>query len=467
MSRFRGQLNRDRTVDVLLVCAIIVSAAIIIVPYILPRPLPEITLHVLTDYDSLITYEMEDAFLTSSYAEDNNIVDIEWVINVRSPWDTLVGSGSIDLIMGPWAIIDDFGPTGLLRPISESILSGVNESIAGVPMKGYSAFQPIWCSYAIRITIFELLANETLLQEYGLTIPETLEDLLSPHYYLDEFNSSLIGMDLPESFSVGYEFRNFITKALGWNNGIQNLTCLYANSQLYYYEGAAFEALLEGEIGITLTMFDGQSWDPLPSTISRTHLENMLVVNPKVVAIANATQNASHSEAFIDYLLSLEGQSMLLVDDSSLLPVSREAFDVLESEVDESIYTEFNWAIRSEGFGVSESYSIEDNTLGVYLDSTALLIHSNLTNSWRNIARAYENGSINEIQFNYFKELLGKPLTIVDPISHVNESFTQDYARRIFPDLYNVDYAIEVTYLWTVAANQRYELVIDELSALI
>lgn len=464
MSRFRGQLNRDRTVDVLLVCAIIVSAAIIIVPYLLPRPLPEITLHVLTDYDSSIIYEMEDAFLTSSYAEDNNIVDIEWVTHVRSVWNTLVGSGSIDLIMGPWAIIDDFGQTGLLRPISESILSGVNESIAGAPMKGYSAFQPIWCSYAIRITIFELLANETLLQEYGLTIPKTLEDLLSPHYYLDEFNSSLIGMDLPVSFSVGYEFRNFITKALGWNNGIQNLTCLYANSQLYYHNGEAFEALLKGEIGITLTMFDGQSWEPLPSTISRTHLENMVVVNPNVVAVDNATQNASHSEAFIDYLLSPEGQSMWLMDESSLLPVSREAYDV--GEVDESIYDEFNWTIRSEGFGVSDSYSIEDNTLGVYMSSTALLTHRNLTNSWRNINRASENGSINEIQYNYFREMLGKPLTIVDPISHVNESFTQDYARRIIVDLYSVDYALEVTYLWKIAANQRYELLLSELSAL-
>jgi ABC-type Fe3+ transport system substrate-binding protein len=464
MSRFRGQLNRDRTVDVLLVCAIIVSASIIIVPYLLPRPPPEITLRVLTQYDPSITDEMENAFLTSPYAEDNNIVAIEWITHMNSMWNILIGSGSIDLIMGPWEIIDEFGKTGLLRPISENILSEVNESIGGVPMRGYSASQPIWCSYAISITIFELLTNETLLQEYELSIPETVEDLLSPGYYPDEFNSSLIGMDWPEFLSVGYEFRNFVIEALGWNNGIQNLTGLYGNSQLYHHDGEALEALLEGEIGITLTMFNGQPWEPLPSTISRTHLENMVAVNPDVVAVDNETQNASHSEAFIDYLLSSEGQSIWLVDDSSLLPVCREAYDV--AEVDESIYAEFNWTIRSEGFGVSDSYSIEDNTLGVYMSSTALLTHSNLTKSWRNISRAYDNGSINEIQFNYFKEMLGKPLTIVDPISHVNESFTLEYARRIIFDLYNVDYADEVTYRWMTAANQRYELVLSELSAL-
>ena len=50
--------------DVLLVCAIIVSASIIVVPYLLPRPLPEITLRVLTQYDSSITDEIEDSFLS-------------------------------------------------------------------------------------------------------------------------------------------------------------------------------------------------------------------------------------------------------------------------------------------------------------------------------------------------------------------------------------------------------------------
>ena len=467
MSRFRDQLNIDRTVDVLLVCAIIVSASIIIVPYILPRPLPEITLRVLTQYDSSITDVMENSFLTSSYAEDNNIVDIEWVTQLSSMWRILIESGPIDLIMGPWEIIDEFGQTGLLRPISESILSGINESIAGVPMKGYSASQPIWCSYAISIRIFELLANETHLQEYGLSIPETVEDMLSPRYSPTDLNSSLIGMDWPVSFSVeNYEFRNFITKAFGWNNGIQNLTNLYANSQLYQHAGEALEALLEGEIGITLTMFDGQSWESLPSTISRTHLENMVFVNPNVVAVDNETQNASHSEAFIDYLLSPEGQSIWLVDDYGLLPVSREVFDVPEAEYNESIYEEFNWTISTEGFGVSDSYSQEDDVLGVYMEFTTKLTHSTLTKSWRNIFRAYENGSVNEIQFNYFREMLGMPLTIVDPISHVNEIFTREYAQRIFIHLYNVDYAIEVTYLWMVAANQRYEMILSELSAL-
>ena len=313
---------------------------------------------------------------------------------------------------------------------------------------------------------FEILSNETVLQEYDLAIPETMEDLLSPDYYVAAINSSLIGLDWPISFSVGYHFRNLLTKAIGWNNGIQNLTCFFANSKLYHHDGEAIEALLDGEIGLTLTMFEGQSWESLPGTISRTHLENMTAVKPHVIAIDNRTGQASHSEAFIEHLLSPMGQAALLANYSGLMPVRHEAFDFTETEIDWSIYAEFNWTISSDGFGISNPYSLEDNALGVYMGSTSLLTHGNLTNSWRNIFEAYGNGSINEIQFNYFKGLLGTPLTITDPLSHTNESFTKEYARRILIDLYDVDYAVEITHLWLVAANQRYAMILSELSTL-
>jgi len=466
MYGLRGRLRSDRTVDVLLVCAILISASVIVIPYFLPKSIPEITLRVLTQHDSSFTDEIENSFLASSYAEENNIIDIEWVTHANSMWNILIGSGSIDLIMGPLEIMTGFGQSGLFRPITESILSVLNETIAGVPLKGYYSTQPIWCSYAISIINFELLANETLLQEYELAIPEILEDLLNPDYYITAINSSLVGLDWPVSFSVGYYFRNFITKALGWKNGIQNLTCLFANSKLYHHDGESLEALLNGEIGVTLTLFDGQLWEPLPSTISRTHLENMTVVKPYVIAIDNRTRQTAHAEAFVEYLLSPQSQAAWLIDDSGLMPINRGAFDFVETDVDASIYAEFNWTSRSGGFGISESYSLEDNALGVYMGSTSLLTHGNLTNSWRNIFKAYENGTIDEIQFNYFKGILGTPLTITDPISHINESFTQEYARRILIDLYEMNYADEITYLWMIAANQRYSMILGELSAL-
>ncbi len=77
----------------------------------------------------------------------------------------------------------------------------------------------------------------------------------------------------------------------------------------------AAEALLDGEIAITMTMFYGQIRNSLPPTISRTHLENMVVVDPNLIAVTNGTQHQYQSEAFVDYILSPEGQAIWLMND--------------------------------------------------------------------------------------------------------------------------------------------------------
>lgn len=462
MSKYRGVLKREKAIDVLLICAIIVASSIIIIPFLIPKPLPETTLRILTRYDAALHSEIEESFLSSSYAEDNNIVDIEWVTYDLSFWGTLARSGDVDLVIADLLALSELERTGSLKPMTSFMVSQVIESIAGVSIKKYTAGIPVWCGFAIRVKIFELLVNETLLQEYGLSVPEAVEDLLLPDYYPGVTNTSLIGLDMPEALSMGHQFQHIITKSLGWEQGIQDLTLLYANSQLYWNEGDALEALLDGEIAITLTMTDGQTQESHPLTISRTHLENMVVVEPYLVAVANGTQHQSQSEAFIDYLLSPEGQSIWLVNEYGLLPVRREAFDAVEGEVDDSIYAEFNWTVRAGGPGVSNYISSEDLALRIYMNSTTFSARDNLTNSWMNIAKAYENGTINQVQFNQFKQMLGEPLTISDPITNVSERFTEEYALRIMPELSNV----EVTHLWIVAANQRYQMILDELSAL-
>jgi hypothetical protein len=149
------------------------------------------------------------------------------------------------------------------------------------------------------------------------------------------------------------------------------------------------------------------------------------------------------------------------------LPVRREAFDVVEAEVDDGIYAEFNWTVRAGGPGVSNLISSEGFVLLFYMNSTTFSALSNLTNSWMNIIRAYDNGSINQVQFNQFKQMLGEPLSISDPNTNVSESFTEDYALRILPKLYNVTYEIEIIRLWRIAANQRYQDVINQLASLL
>jgi ABC-type Fe3+ transport system substrate-binding protein len=469
MSRFRGQLNRDRTVDVLLVCAIIVSASIIIIPYILPRPFPEppvVTLHILTQDSVMIQTAIEEWFLNSTLAQQHNIVDIEWTSLPSSMWNDRIGSGSFDLVMGSIDQVSQFGNRGLLRRINQSGILGVNETIAGVNMRGYNgAQQTIWNCYGLYVTIFELLVNETLLQENGLPVPSTVDDLLSPQYHLEE-DSSLIGMDIPGHLSIGHQFQHLMTRSLGWEIGVQKLTALYANSRFYESVGDAEEAVRNGEIAIALTTFTGRPHDLLLPSLHRVHLENQVVVVPEVVGIDISTQQHIESEAFIEYLLSPECQSIMLQASGTRMPIRRDAFDVNPGIVDESVYAEFNWTVSTNGSGVSDLLTFGDFALWLYMSSTTFSTRSNLTNCWVNIYEAYENGSIDHEQFVEFRERLGESLTIIDPVSLTNRTFSAEYAFYVV-DYYSLeDSRRELQRRWKIAANQRYEMILSELSAL-
>ncbi len=462
----RRKVSRDRAIDALLVIGIIVSASIIIVPYLLPRLFPETTLRILARYDISILNEIEQSFLSSTYAEESNIIDIEWESIDASLWDYYARSGEIDLILGDLPLLDWLDKTYSLRPITSAAIDGVTPTISGVSMKRYSDMLPIWCAYAIRVTTFELFINEALLQTYNLSIPETVEDLASSDFCPSGTNEPLIGLVVPEQLSIDHQFQHVVTKKLGWMNGLQNLTLIYANSRFYEDDEDAVNALLNYETAIALTIFDGQAYETPLSPFRRCHLQNMIVVQPELIAIADGTRQQSQSEVFIDYLLSPEGQSLWTYYESDRLPVRREAFEY-GGGFNMNKYEEFNWTMRSGGPGVSEWLSSESFALWYYFNSTVFSSLNNLTLTWKNVVNARMNNSIDFIQFKQLRECLGEPLTIIDPISHLNESFTNSYALSILDELYNVDFLVEVIRLWRVAANQRYEMVLNMLSAII
>lgn len=113
------------------------------------------------------------------------------------------------------------------------------------------------------------------------------------------------------------------------------------------------------------------------------------------------------------------------------------------------------------------SWSPTNYALWLYMNSTVFSTGGNLSHTWKNIFGAYENGSINSIQFNQFSDMLGEPLTIIDPNSSVNESFTRYYALSLLDELQNSGFLLEITHLWRVAANLRCETIMNVLSVLI
>ena len=460
-------MAESRRIDALLLIVIIVAAAIIIVPYILPKPQPKVTLSILTRFGPSVTSEIESSFLASSYAEENNIVGIDWLSPGIDMWGLYARAGEADLILCDYSAITGLENSNALRPITSTSLSYVSETFAGVYMKHYVSGLPIWCCFAFRPTIFDLLVNESSLRSFGLAITENIDDLLSLSYWQDGQNTSLIGLDIPSTMSTGHQFEHMLTKKVGWELGIQDLTLLFANSRLFDASRSALMGLLNGEVAITLTTSDTRKLASLPPSISYVHLENMVGVQRNVIAVTNGTPQPTSAESFVDFLFSPNGQSIWFNIDAGLMPVRREAFQVSGIEIDSDTYEEFDWTFRAQGPGVSDIISDEDFALRYYLNSTACSTWNNLTLVWKNLGNALENGSISHAQFTQFCELLGDPLVITDPLSQLNESFTESYALRIQENSYTPGYLTEVIRLWRTAANQRYEAILSILSALV
>ncbi|MFW9769689.1 MAG: extracellular solute-binding protein [Candidatus Thorarchaeota archaeon] len=460
-------MGNKKSMDALIIVAIIVCSTIITIPLWIPRPPPEVTLRILTflDIDSQILFE--EPFLSSAFADDHNIVDIEWIGFNSDIGQFMIGSGNLDLVMVPSEVIENYAELGYLKHIDRNVTIGLNETIAGVPLKGYDGLHAIWCTYGFYIAIYELLVNTTMLQEYGLSVPTTIEDLASPQYAPNGPNSSLIGYGFVDRLSEEHEFQHLLTKQMGWEEGIKMLTTIYANSRVYEDMSEAELALEGGEIAITMSTFTGNPHEPLPFGIVRTHLEDQVAIIRDAVGIDNATQHPEESEGFVKYLLSPECQSNILHYAGSQMPIRREAFEINPTISDYSIYSEFNWTARSEGMGIESLLDIEDLALWYYLNSTAFASRRNLTICWENLYESFNNGSITQTQFENFRDGMGELLNITDPLTNDSETFTEEYAVRIALDLYIVDYEQELSRRWRLAANLRYDQILFELSALL
>lgn len=89
------------------------------------------------------------------------------------------------------------------------------------------------------------LVNTKLLEEKGLPIPETYEDMLDPQY------AGLISMPSPKSSGTGYSYYNGMVTVLGEEEGLAYFDTLNPNIKEYTTSGSApAKAAVRGDVAI-------------------------------------------------------------------------------------------------------------------------------------------------------------------------------------------------------------------------
>ena len=124
---------------------------------------------------------------------------------------------------------------------AEIILNSDPELFADLSEYDFSIYDPSVTGYTERHhryavngkTAGAFLVNQAALEEKGLPVPETYEDMLKPEY------AEMIAMPSPMSSGTGYSYYNGMVTLLGEEAGLKYFDDLYPNIMEYTTSGSA------------------------------------------------------------------------------------------------------------------------------------------------------------------------------------------------------------------------------------
>ena len=241
-------------------------------------------------------------------------VDVEWLDNgvtadavrlLRTRFAKNPQSANVDIIWG--------GGTSAYLDLSRDQLlaktpvpAGLSATIAGVPM--YDKTQT-W--YATAMSSFGIFTNRKVLSLEGLTPPKHWEDLAGP-----KFRGQITLAD-PRHSGTALTMAMILLQAHGWDKGWSVLTRIAANTRAFTQSSSdPIKAVVAGDAAASMAIdFYAQ---PKVDELGTDKLDFLLpdsetVLDPDPVAVAKGAPHAVVAARFVNYLLSLDAQKILIL----------------------------------------------------------------------------------------------------------------------------------------------------------
>ena len=422
-----------------------------------------VTLTILTRHDISIQGVFQSAFLKSQAAKDANIVELKWRAPTEEFWDDLIKGGTIDVCWGGGpTLFDQLVRDNLLEPMTsakmQTAADRVNDTIAGVDMKRYSDTDLMWVAAAI--STFGFTVNNAFLTDYSLPKPTTWTDLAEPIWaeYLPTIPTISMG-NAPDTTS-NTRIYEIIVQAFGWQDGWTTMARMAGSSKIMGGSVETQNEVEEGNVGVAMSIdFYGYLSQAQNPDCEYIVPEGQSIVNGDPIAIAKDTPHQAAAEAFVDYVLSPQGQALWLNDDLRRMPVMREAFDLVTGVDD--LYEAFNRTVTTSGIDFNDTYSLSMNRAFIkYFESVFTDAHTELVDCWNAIYEAWDEGRITIGELNSYAAQMAQMISITDPKSSTLEEFTPEYAAAINNDMiYDSSYASTVQSRWTAAAKIQYGII--------
>ncbi len=428
-----------------------------------------VVLHVLTRHDATTLMIARETFLNSTFAREAGVTDVVFIKPNPALWrDTIDRLGYLDVAWGG-------GPTahniladeGYLLPIEDEVVlqeaSSIPDSVGGMPLKRFdSQGRLLWV--ATSMSSFGIIANEPMLEEYGLPSPRLWEDLASPEL------AKLLpkpAVAFSRSTQSGSHTRIYqiILQKFGWERGWVVLTGMAANGRPYGGSVEALSALEAGEVPIAI----GIDFYGYTAQIERPGVRYVVPYNESIVggdpvSLLRTCQNREAALAFVRWILSVDGQKIWLDRRVNRLPVRTEVFATLEGRERPDLKAAQEMILGNVGIRFNETRArMSYFATAYYFDAVLCDPHDALVSAWSAMVRALESGRIGREEFEELWWELGRPISWEENGTVL--TFTEEYAASINQRMRDDPaFASRMTSMWREAAQRRYEEIARRLT---
>lgn len=429
-------------------------------------PTEGIVLKVITRHASTIQLLTKQQFLQTDLAKKYNIVDIQFFSPHPALWKDTIVKQECDVAWGGGpALFNELVRMGLVAPITDpetlAVVDELPDEIGGAAMKYYVDGQLMWVASAI--SSFGFSINYPVLEQYGLPEPRVWEDLASPELatILPKPAISYARALTSTSHTRIYQI---ILQKFGWEQGWVILTRMAANGRPYGGSVEALTAVETGEtpLGIMIDFYGYSAQIEFPG-VKYVLPFNESIVNGDPIALLSTSKHPEAAQAFIRWVISVEGQKLWLDPRINRMPVRADVFDTPEGQSRPDLKEAYEATVNNIGIPFDEELATEILfSLKYYFDSVLCDTHDELVRTWKKLVDAYQAGKITQEEFERFSYELGKPISWTE--DGETYTFTPEYAKEINEKMRDDPaFASKMQSIWRQAAVERYESLYEQI----
>lgn len=202
---------------------------------------------------------------------------------------------------------------------ADELLAQYTPNVEGIPaeVSGYPIHDPDGYYAGFALSGYGIMWNERYLQAHKLPEPKEWDDLARPEYY------DHVAMATPSRSGTTHLTVETILQGDGWEKGWATLKGLSGNFRMITERSFGVpDGVNTGDFGLGIVIdFFGLSSQASGFPIGFVY-PTVTTLVPANIGIVNNAPNRAAAEAFVDYLLSEEGQAVLLEPSIRRLPVN-------------------------------------------------------------------------------------------------------------------------------------------------